>query len=128
MIKQILVWSLVGLIVSGGLFVEAQTPQSMGSSALVTKAVAPSGYPAIAMSANAEGRVIVEVKINSHATVAPTKVLQGHPIRASTAVPAAKQGRFAAVPDGSPERSVKLTFDFQIAASKENAQVSFNPP
>jgi TonB family protein len=128
MIKHISVWSLVCLIVSGGLFVDAQTPQQISVSPLVTKAVAPSGYPPIAVSANAHGRVIIEVKINSDGAVVKTEVIQGHPLLASSAGNAAKRWRFAAVPDGSPERSAKLTFDFQIAASKEDAQITFNPP
>jgi TonB family protein len=128
MIKQISVWSLVCLIVSGGLFVDAQTPQQISESPLVTKAVAPSGYPPIAVSANAHGTVIIVVKINSDGAVVKTEVIQGHPLLASSAGNAAKRWRFAAVPDGSPERSAKLTFDFQIAASKEDAQITFNPP
>lgn len=95
---------------------------------MVTKAVAPYAYPPIAVSANARGRVIVEVEINPDGTVVKTKLIQGHPLLAQTAVAAAKRWRFAAAPDGSPERSANVTFDFQIAASKEEAQVTFNPP
>jgi TonB family protein len=128
MVKQILVSSLFCLIVSAGLLVDAQTPQGIGESPMVTKAVAPFAYPPIAVSANAHGTVIIEVKINSDGAVVKTKVIQGHPLLASSAGNAAKRWRFAAVPDGSPERSAKLTFDFQIAANKEDAQVTFNPP
>jgi TonB family protein len=128
MIKQILVWSLFCLIVSGGLLVDAQTPERIGESPMVTKAVAPSAYPPIAVSANDHGRVVIEVKINSDGAVVKTKVIQGHPLLASTAGNAAKRWRFAAVSNGSPDRSVLLTFDFQIAASKEEPQVTFNPP
>jgi TonB family protein len=128
MIKQILVWSLAGLIVSGGLLVDAQTPERIGEPPMVTKAVAPSAYPPIAVSANAHGRVVIEVRINSDGAVVKTRVIQGHPLLASTAGNAAKRWRFAAVSNGSPERSAQLTFDFQIAVRKEDAQVVFNPP
>jgi TonB family protein len=128
MIRQILVGSLFCLTPSGQSLVEAQMPQQISESPLVTKAVAPSGYPPIAVSANAHGRVVIEVKINSDGAVVKTAVIQGHPLLASSAGNAAKRWRFAAVPDGAPERSAKLTFEFQIAASKEDAQVTFNPP
>ena len=128
MIKQISVWSLVWLIVSGGLLVDAQTPQQISESPLVMKAVAPSGYPPIAMSAHAQGKEVVEVRINSDGAVVTAKVIQGHALLASTAATAAKRWRFAAVPEGSKERSVKLTFDFQLANRQEDAQITFNPP
>lgn len=128
MTKQILVWSVLCLAVSAGSLVRAQAPQQMGESPMVTKAVAPSAYPPIAVSAHARGRVVIEVNINSDGAVVKTRLIQGHPLLASTAAAAAKRWRFAAVSGGSPERSVNLTFDFQIAASKEDAQVTFNPP
>jgi TonB family protein len=128
MIKQILVWSVFCLTVTGNSLARAQTAQQVGESPMVTKAVAPSAYPPIAVLANARGRVIVEVEVNSDGTVVKTKLIQGHPLLASTAAAAAKRWRFAAVRDGSSQRSVNLTFDFRIAASKEDAQVSFNPP
>ena len=128
MIKQILVWSVFCLTVSGNSLAKAQTTQQMGESPMVTKAVAPSGYPPIAVSAHAQGKVVIEVNINSDGAVVKTKVIQGHALLASTAGNAAKRWRFAAVSNGSPERSVLLTFDFQIAARKEDAQVIFNPP
>ena len=128
MTKQILVWSLVWLGASGALLVDAQTPQPTGERPIVTRAVAPSGYPPIAVSAHAQGKVVIEVKINSEGAVVKTKVIQGHALLASTAGNAAKRWRFAAASSGSPERSVQLTFDFQIAARKEDAQVIFNPP
>lgn len=128
MIKQILVWSVFCLTVSGNSLARVQMAQQVGESPMVTKAVAPSGYPPIAVSAHAQGKVVIEVNINSDGAVVKTKVIQGHALLASTAGNAAKRWRFAAVSNGSPERSVQLTFDFQIAARKEDAQVIFNPP
>ena len=128
MIKQVLVWSVFCLTISGSSLARAQTAQQVGESPLVMKAVAPSAYPPIAISAHARGIMIVEVKINSDGAVVKTKVIQGHELLASTAANAAKRWRFVAVQDGSPERSVLLTFNFQIAARKEDAQVIFNPP
>ena len=115
-------------MVSSWLLVPAQTPNQLSQSPMVTKAVAPSTYPAIARAAHAAGNVIIEVKINPKGGVVSAKAIQGHALLTSVAVTAARLWQFAALTEGSAERSVKLTFNFQVAAKTEEAQIAFNPP
>lgn len=129
MTKQTLVLFLLTCsIVSGWILAKAQTPEQTSPAPTVTKAVAPSTYPAIARAAHAEGNEVVEVTINTKGDVVAAKGIQGHALLASTAVSAARRWTFAAVPEGSSERSAKLTFNFRVAANKEEAQIAFNPP
>src|SRR3982074_3390146 len=115
-------------IISCALVVRAQRAEQTGSGPLVTRAVAPSAYPPIAIAAHAEGNVIVEVKIAPSGEVLSPKVVQGHPLFSSTAVSAAKRWQFERVDENSGERSARLTFVFHIPSKKEDEQISFNPP
>ena len=114
-------------IFSCGLLVRVQRAQT-APGPLVTKAVAPSSYPPIAIAAHAQGKVIVEVKIKPSGEVLSPKVVQGHPLLSSTAASAAKRWQFEPVDGNSGERSARLTFVFYIPTKKEDEQISFNPP
>ena len=115
-------------IISCGLLVRVQRAESTGPGPLVTRAVAPSAYPPIAIAAHAQGKVIVEVKIAPSGEVVSFKVVQGHPLLSSTAASAAKRWQLETADGNSGERSARLTFVFYIPTKKEDEQISFNPP
>jgi TonB family protein len=125
--KTLVLLFLACSIISGGVVVQAQRAEQTGSP-LVTKAVAPSRYPPIAIAAHAKGKVIVEVKIAPTGEVLSSRVIQGHTLLASTAASAAKLWQFEKATDNSGERSATLTFIFQVSSKKEDEQISFNPP
>jgi TonB family protein len=114
-------------LVFSGWLTPAQTPKPASEIPTVIQAVAPSTYPPIAIVARADGKLIVEVKINAGGKVVSTKVIQGHELLASTAASAAKRWQFAAS-NCSEERSAQLTFEFRIPVKQDDAQIAFNPP
>jgi TonB family protein len=115
-------------IILCGLLARSQRADQTGPDPIVTKAVAPSTYPPIAIAAHAQGKVIVEVKIKPGGEVASQKVIQGHPLLASTAASAAKRWQFEPADENAGQRSATLTFVFHIPTKKEDEQISFNPP
>jgi len=91
----------------------------------VIKAVAPKQYPPIAVAAKAEGKVIIEVNINSSGKVSSTNVISGHPLLKAVAVEAAKRWLF--VSHTQKERVVNITFSFKVGVKKEDAGIFFLP-
>ncbi|MDT4895979.1 MAG: Gram-negative bacterial TonB protein C-terminal [Acidobacteriota bacterium] len=90
---------------------------------IVTKAVAPSTYPPIARAARAEGKVIVEVKINDAGDVTKAKRIEGHKLLEAVTMQAARLWKFA---PGADNRTTQLTFTFGMAEDKD--RISFIPP
>ena len=119
---------LVCSMASCWLLVRAQTTEQAGQSPVVTKAVAPSAYPAIAIAAHASGKVVIEVTILANGRVNSAKRVEGHPLLAGTAQVAAKRWQFAPASEGSGERMAKLVFNFEIVSRKEDEQISFATP
>jgi TonB family protein len=122
---RLVLFVIICAVVSGWSFVRAQRPVQ---GPLVTKAVAPSTYPVIALVAHAHGNVIIEVKISPNGEVVSHKVIEGPDLLASTAASAAKLWQFEALPPDAIERSAKLTFEFKIVDKKEDVQIAFSPP
>jgi len=91
---------------------------------LVSKAVAPASYPfaGIARAVAAEGRVVIEVKINAAGDVTTAKPLEGHALLKHVSVEAARQWKFAA---GADNRTARLTFTFIIGKEQ---RISFISP
>lgn len=71
-------------------------------------------YPAIARQLNLAGRVVVDLTVNSDGSVEKVDVVNGNPILANAAVPAAKRWKFTPFQvDGKPtEAVVRIAFDF----------------
>jgi TonB family protein len=93
--------------------VVARYRQSASESPAVIAAVAPTAYPAIALSANAHGEVIVEVQVNTEGKVESAKVISGHPLLQSVSEVAAKQWKFSSAEGVPKARTVKLTFAYR---------------
>jgi TonB family protein len=124
--------SLVATLLSSAAIIRAQSDgaQKQGEQPNVVKAVAPSDYPAIAVAARAEGKVIIEVKIDEKGQVKSAKGVEGLPLLQAISSVAARRWRFAPAADGSKDRSARLTFIFRLLSDKEKSQqeTSFNPP
>ncbi len=100
--------------------------QSKSDLPVVTKAVAPSSYPKIAIQAHATGiKIIVEVCIDPSGTVTSTRILDGHALFHASALSAAKQWRFNS--DQSASRTAHLVFNFAVSDG-DSAEISFLPP
>jgi periplasmic protein TonB len=71
-------------------------------------------YPAIARQMNLAGRVLVDLTVSTDGSVEKVDVVNGNPILANSAVPAAKRWKFQPfVIDGKPtEAVVRIAFDF----------------
>ena len=71
-------------------------------------------YPAIARQLNLAGRVVVDLTVNAAGSVEKVDVVNGNPILANAAVPAAKRWKFTPFQvDGKPtEAVVRVAFDF----------------
>jgi TonB family protein len=119
---------LVSSMASCWLLVGAQTTEQFGQSPVVTKAVAPTDYPAIAVAAHASGKVVIEVTILANGKVGSARRVEGHSLLAGTAQAAAKRWQFTPASEGSAERMAKLVFNFEIVSRKEDEQTSFATP
>ena len=104
------------------------TSDRMINPAVVVRAVAPKGYPDIARVMKADGKVVVEVKINSTGKVISTKIISGHLLLHAPSVEAAKRWLFSAADKKIEERSVELEFIYTHATKKDDAGVFFMPP
>jgi protein TonB len=71
-------------------------------------------YPAIARQLNLAGRVLVDLTVSADGMVEKVDVVNGNPILANAAVPAAKRWKFSPFQvDGKPtEAVVRIAFDF----------------
>lgn len=121
---------LLIILFGAGLFsVKGSKPQMLtGEQPAVVKAVAPTNYPAIAFSARADGKVVVEVKIDSTGKVVSANVVEGHALLKKFAADSAKRWQFEPAANGTKERTVNLTFIFHIAAKNQQEEVIFSPP
>jgi protein TonB len=103
------------LLVSGGISLFAQPVRIQDNEAqkAALQKVQPS-YPAIARQLNLAGRVVVDLTVNAAGSVEKVDVVNGNPILANAAVPAAKRWKFAPFQvDGKPtEALVRIAFDF----------------
>ena len=127
-----------GLILSFAfiLFVSAHTVQAQSDTIspkqeeqpVVTKAVAPHGYPPIAVAVKAEGKVIVEVTLNAQGEVKGARAVAGHPLLQNFAATTARRWQFAPTTEDSKERSARLTFIFRLVSREDQEATSFNPP
>ncbi|HXE12566.1 MAG TPA: energy transducer TonB [Bryobacteraceae bacterium] len=103
------------LLVSGGISLFAQPVRIQDNEAqkAALQKVQPS-YPAIARQLNLAGRVVVDLTVNASGSVEKVDVVNGNPILANAAVPAAKRWKFAPFQvDGKPtEAVVRIAFDF----------------
>ena len=93
----------------------------------VVKAVAPAAYPQIALQAHAIGKVVVEVEVGADGQVMSARAVEGHPLLQAAAAKAARRWQFAMNDKSSPVK-VRLTFDFQVGAKKDDQEISFNAP
>jgi protein TonB len=102
-------------LVSSGLSLSAQPVRIQDNEAqkAALQKVQPS-YPAIARQLNLAGRVVVDLTVNSDGSVEKVDVVNGNPILANAAVPAAKRWKFTPFQvDGKPtEAVVRIAFDF----------------
>lgn len=105
----------------------AQTATDSAEKPAVLKAVAPRVYPAIALAARAEGKVIVEVKINAAGQVTSARGIEGHKLLQAISEIAAKRWQFVG-DEFSKERIAKLVFVFHIVSDDKDAEVAFHPP
>ena len=111
--------SLLTLLVIAALATEsvvvARYRQSASESPAVIAAVAPTAYPAIALSANARGEVIIEVQVDTGGNVESAKVISGHPLLQRVSEAAARQWKFSSDERASKARIVRLTFAYREA-------------
>jgi TonB family protein len=94
----------------------------------VVKAVAPTNYPPIAFAARVDGKVVVEVKIDSAGKVVSADAVEGHALLKKFAADTAKRWQFEPAANGTKQRRVNLTFIFHIAAKNQQEEVMFSPP
>lgn len=118
---------LVFAVMCGSFVQEAYADPSINEQPAVIKAVAPI-YPPIAAAVNAEGKVIVDVKINSGGEVTSAKGRGGLPVFKATAENAASHWRFAEDSAAIKERVAQLEFTFKIVENARDAGVSFTLP
>ncbi|HZH33893.1 MAG TPA: TonB family protein, partial [Pyrinomonadaceae bacterium] len=93
---------------------QTQTAPANNEQPKVVKALAPI-YPATAKAVNAEGNVIVEIKINATGEVTSAKAVSGHPLLRTISVLAAKRRKFEVVDNKKLERKAQLTFSYKVA-------------
>ena len=127
---------LLIMLLSVGLF-SAQAAQDQRQSddkPAVVKAVAPTSYPATALVAQAEGKVVVEVKIDVAGKVTSARAVEGHESLRKAAEETAKQWQFESA-NGSRQRVAHLTFIYRVASRFFNnplmpnkEEVIFSPP
>jgi TonB family protein len=106
----------------------AQTATDESGKPVVVKAVAPAFYPPIAISARAEGRIIVEIKMDAAGKVISARAFEGHPLLRKVAEKAAERWQFAPVSSDTKDLTARLTFVFKIAAKGEETEITFRPP
>ena len=94
---------------------------------IVTKAVAPSHYPPVARAARMEGKVKVDIKINTTGNVTAANGVEGHKLLQKVSEAAAVNWKFATSTKGSNERLAQLTFTF-ILGTGDRDTISFLPP
>jgi TonB family protein len=88
----------------------------------VLVAVAPD-YPPVALRANVQGAVVVEVSVNDSGVPAKIVRVSGPPILDDAAIQSAKEWRFSA---DCADASVRLTFEFASVADRPGTL--FHPP
>ena len=129
MSRLLLVYGLAASLAMLG-FGPAIAAQQTGEQPMVIRAVAPD-YPAIAMAAKAEGKVVVEVRINNEGKVTATKVLDEGSSKMKflhkASEKAASRWQFTLGTDDSDKRTAQLTFVFRVVPDNE-AEIFFSPP
>ena len=88
----------------------AQTPQP---EVILTK-LSPPVYPPLARQARIAGEVRVEVSIRKDGTLAPARLLSGHPMLAPAALESAKQSTFECRTCVEPLTTYLLTYTFEL--------------
>lgn len=128
--KRSLLTFLVIAVLATGSVVVAKYRQSTGEGPAVIAAVAPTSYPAVALSANAHGEVIVEVQVDKEGNVESAKVISGHPILQRVSEIAARQWKFSPT-EGA--QKVRLTFAYRAVDKSPSPKLNefttvFLPP
>jgi TonB family protein len=118
------------ILVGAGLFsvkVAKPGPQTTKLPAVV-KAVAPTFYPAIAVAARADGKVVIEVQIDAAGKVTSAHAVEGHALLRKAAEETAARWQFEPDAGAAERRVVSLTFIYHIASKVAKGEVVFSPP
>jgi len=117
---------LIILLVGSATLLRSQSTMDRAIGPAVITAIAPH-YPAIAISAQAGGKVEVEVAIDASGKVTPARGISGPKLLQTISELTAKRWQFAVVDDPT-ERKATLTFTFAIAPHSDDARIAFHPP
>ena len=91
----------------------------------------PAKYPPIALAANANGKVIVEVEIDAQGKVTSAKTIEGHALLKGAAEKAASRWVFTPLAQGTETRTVRLWFQFTLVprnGTQDEIVTIFWPP